>query len=348
MHVFCNWEGRSVQALRTNTTKHQINDSSTGSWSIWPIVSKFWTLAVLLVLIVIFSTIKPSFLSAANWFSTTNYMIETLLLAIAETFVIITAGIDLSVGAIEGLANVTASLVILSFGGKHSIEAILIGILVGLVVGCGLGFVNGVVITKLKITPFITTLGMMGVATGLTFILSGGTSVSGLPSLLSVMGNHQIFGIFTFPVLVSIIVLIIAWIVLSQTRFGLYTYAVGSNLEGARRSGINVDRHLIKVYTMSGGIAALSGVLLLMQFATGSPLTGSNSELNAIAAVVIGGVSLFGGEGSMIGSLIGSAIIAVIITGLVIINVQPYWQMAAIGVIIVLAVWIDQLRKKRA
>lgn len=312
----------------------------------WQIAGKFWTLGVLIIFIVVFTIINPAFLSSANWFNTSNYMIETLLLAIAETFVIITAGIDLSVGAIEGLVNVLTALIILSLH-SHSIWAILFGSVCGIVIGAGLGFVNGLVITKLKITPFIATLGMMGLATGLTFIFSGGTSVAGLPNIVSVLGNKVILGFLTFPVLITFIALILSWILLSQTRFGARTYAVGSNREATRRLGINVDWHLIQVYTISGGIAALSGVLLLMQFATGSPLTGNNSELNAIAAVVIGGASLFGGEGSMIGSFIGSLIVAVIITGLVIINVQPYWQMVAIGVIIVAAVWIDQIRKNK-
>ena len=309
-------------------------------------LADYWSAGILLLIIVIFSVLQPAFFSVSNWLSTTTYMTETLLLAVGETFIIITAGIDLSVGAVEGLSGVVAALVMLGTEPLGHTQAIILGACAGLLVGAATGALNGVVITKMKITPFIVTLGTMGIATGLTFILSGGTDVVGLPNRLSNLGSFVLFGFLTFPVIIALIVVVVAGIWLSRTRFGRYTYAIGSNAEAARRVGINVDGHLIKVYALSGVIAGLSGVLLLTRFATGSPLTGANSELNAIAAVVIGGTSLFGGRGNIVGSLIGAAIISVLITGLVILNVQPYWQMVAIGAIIILAVWIDQLRHR--
>lgn len=309
-------------------------------------IGDYWTLGVLILIVIIFGAIEPNFLSRSNWLSTTTYMTETILLAISETYVIITAGIDLSVGATEGLAGVVSALLMLKTHAAGSVISMTIGIVGGLLVGLIVGLINGVVITKMKITPFIVTLGTMGIATGVTFILSGGTDVTGLPTSLSNIGNSELLGWFTFPVLVTAVVLILAGIWLSKTRFGRYTYAVGSNNEAARRTGIRVDRHLIRVYALGGLIAALSGVLLLTRFSTASPLTGNNTELNAVAAVVIGGTSLFGGRGKMFGTLIGAAIISVLITGLVILNVQPYWQMVAIGVIIILSVWFDQLRHR--
>ena len=312
----------------------------------WKNLANYWSVATLLLIIVIFSIMQPVFFSVSNWLNTTTYMTETVLLAMGETYVIITAGIDLSVGAVEGLAGVVAALTMLSTESLGRTQAIIIGVVAGLAVGVLTGFINGMIISKMKITPFIVTLGTMGIATGLTFIISGGTDVVGLPSRLSNLGNTVFFGFLTFPALISLIVIVLAGIWLARTRFGQHTYAVGSNAEAARRVGINVDRHLMKVYMLSGTIAALSGVLLLTRFATGSPLTGANSELNAIAAVVIGGTSLFGGRGTVVGSVVGAAIISVLITGLVILNVQSYWQLVAIGAIIILAVWIDQFRHR--
>ncbi len=313
---------------------------------IWVNLSNYWTLGILVLIITIFGVIEPRFLSRSNWLSTTTYMTETMLLAISETFVIITAGIDLSVGATEGLAGVVAALVILKTLAIGTTLSLILGVISGLLVGMVVGLVNGLVITKMKITPFIVTLGTMGIATGLTFIFSGGTDVVGLPASLNEIGNSIIAGWLSFPVTITIIVLILAGIWLSKTRFGQYTYAIGSNAEASRRAGIRVDNHLIKVYMLGGLIASLSGVLLLTRFATASPLTGANSELNAIAAVVIGGTSLFGGRGTMFGSLVGAGIISVLVTGLVIVNVLPYWQVVAIGVIIILAVWFDQLHHR--
>lgn len=306
----------------------------------------FWTLGILIIIIILFGILQPNFLSVSNWFNTSTYMTETLLLAIGETYVIITAGIDLSVGAVEGLAGIVAALVMVWLEPHGSTFAITVGIVAGMLTGVAFGFLNGWVITALRVTPFIVTLGTMGIATGLTFIVSGGTDVVNLPNQISNYGNATILGIFSFPVFVTVICLIVAAVTLYQTRFGRYVYAIGSNAEAARRAGIPVNRNLIKVYTVSGAIAALSGILLLTRFATGSPLTGANDELNAIAAVVIGGTSLFGGRGTLLGTLIGAAIISVLITGLVIIGVQPYWQTVAIGIIIILAVWIDQLRHR--
>lgn len=308
----------------------------------------FWTLGILVFIILLFGILQPSFLSASNWFNTSTYMTETLLLAIGETFVIITAGIDLSVGAVEGLSGIVAALVMLALEPHGATLAMAAGTLAGLLTGILFGVLNGWVITTMRVTPFIVTLGTMGIATGLTFILSGGTDVVNLPNQLANIGNATVLDIFSFPVFVTLLVLIAAMIALSQTRFGRYVYAMGSNAEAARRAGVPVRANLVKVYALSGGISALSGILLLTRFATGSPLTGANDELNAIAAVVIGGTSLFGGRGTIGGTLVGAAIISVLITGLVILNVQPYWQTVAIGVIIIVAVWIDQLRHRMA
>ncbi|KIL42176.1 ATPase [Gordoniibacillus kamchatkensis] len=308
----------------------------------------FWIFGVLVLLILIFGIINPVFFTVDNWNNTSTFMTDTLLLALAETVVILTAGIDLSVGANMGLSSIVFSL-ILQYGMEHGISPALsipLGVLGGLVTGVLVGLVNGFLITRWKITPFISTLGMLGVCTGLTFIVCNGTSVTNLPAELGTIGNYIIFGFISFSVLVTALAVVWIYTVLTKTRFGRYTYAIGSNAEAASRAGINVNKHLTKVYVLSGFLAALAGIIIVMRFVNGSPLTGSHTELNAVAAVVIGGTSLFGGRGSIWGSVVGAAIIAVLLTGLVLAHVQAYWQIVAVGAIIVLAVYVDQLRNR--
>ncbi|MGI9861509.1 ABC transporter permease [Moorella naiadis] len=310
-------------------------------------IGDLWTLGVLLLIVIIFACIEQNFFTSAYWLSTFVYLSEMLLLAVGETFVIITGGIDLSLGAIEGFVCVITALFIKALIPVVGVTpAIVLGILLGLLIGIFVGWVNGLIITKMRITPFITTLAMMGILTGFTFIFSGGTDVIGLPSEMTKVGNFVTLGILGFPVIVSWFITIVLYLVLSQTRFGVHTYAIGSNVEAARKAGINVNRHLIKIYTLAGSLAAISGILILLRYGTASPLTGSNIVLNAVAAVVIGGTSLMGGTGNLLNSFIGATIIAVLITGLVLINVEPFWQMVAIGVIIIIAVYIDQIRVK--
>jgi len=307
-----------------------------------------WIVAVLILLIIMFSLINPVFFSLANWVNTSTFMTDTLILALAETMVIITGGIDLSVGAIMGLSSIVFALILeygMETGMSHTLS-IPLGILGGLLTGLFVGAVNGLLITRLKITPFIATLGMLGVCQGMTFIISNGTSVTNLPVEIGTIGNYVVADFLSFPVIVSAIVVICIYLLLDKTRFGRYTYAIGSNPESALRAGINVNQHLLKVYMLSGVLAALAGVIIVMRFVNGSPLTGSHTELNAIAAVVIGGTSLFGGRGSVWGTVTGAAIISVLLTGLVLAHVQAYWQIVAIGAIIILAVYIDHWRHK--
>lgn len=311
-------------------------------------LSEYWIFGVLMLLILVFSIINPVFFSVANWNNTSTFMTDTLLLALGQTVVILTAGIDLSVGAAMGLSSMVFAL-ILEYGmnnGLSQLVSIPLGILGGMATGLLIGLVNGLLITRWKITPFIATLGMLGVCTGLTFIISNGTSVTLLPDELGAIGNHIFFGFISFSVLVAGIVVVWIYLLLNKTRFGRYTYAIGSNVESARRAGINVSAHLTKVYMLSGFLASLAGIIIIMRFVNGSPLTGSHTELNAIAAVVIGGTSLFGGRGGILGTVVGAAIISVLLTGLVLGHVQAYWQIVAIGVIIILAVYMDQLRNR--
>lgn len=307
-------------------------------------LGELWTLGILILLVIVFSLAAPGFFSVQNWVSTTVAASNTIILAVAETFVILTGGIDLSVGAILGLSGMVGAEVMQLLLPKGDALSLVLGILAGVFTGAVCGLINGFVVSVMDITPFIATLGMLGIATGATYLITNGTDIVNLPQEISKIGDWVIGGVFGFPALVALVVLLVAWYFLRKTRFGKYTYAVGSNMEGARRSGINTRAHLFKVYTLSGFLSGLAGMLIVARLATGSPLEGANDELNAIAAVVIGGASLFGGRGSVIGSTIGALIISVLISGLVIMGVQPYWQTVTIGIIIILAVFVDQRR----
>ncbi|MDA8206285.1 MAG: ABC transporter permease [Thermaerobacter sp.] len=306
-----------------------------------------WILGVLIAMVIIFGILAPGFLSLQNWVSTSVYATETLLLAIGETFVIASGGIDLSVGSSLGLSAITSSMVMAALVSQPGMSIVL-GSFVGLLTGAMVGLFNGLIITKLRITPFITTLGMLGIASGVGFLLSGGTDITNIPPAFSNFGGYVFAGFLGMPVLVTALVAIVSGIFLAKTRFGRRTYAIGSNREAARVAGIPLDRHLIKIYTLTGLLAGVAGLLNVARFAIGSPTAGQNDELNAIAAVVIGGASLFGGEGTIFGTTIGAVIVSMIVTALVILNVQAYWQIVVTGAIIIIAVYVDQLQRQRA
>jgi ribose transport system permease protein len=310
-------------------------------------VGNYWTVGILLIIVIVFTSLSPHFFSAGYWSSTFVYLSEMLLLAVGQTFVVITGGIDLSIGAAEGFIGIIVAIVIRDSLPLGAVPAIIIGVIVGLLTGLLIGFVNGTVITRLNITPFVATLGMMGILTGLTFIVSNGSDIVGLPKQMSELGNIVFFKVIGFSALISWVVAVVGGIVLSKTRFGMHTYSIGSNKEASIRSGINVNKHLTMIYMIAGFVAAISAVLIVFRFNVASPQTGAGVQLNSVAAVAIGGASLFGGVGKMLGSVIGAGIISILITGLVMINVVPYWQQVAIGAIIIGAVYIDQIRQKQ-
>jgi ribose transport system permease protein len=263
------------------------------------------------------------------------------------TFVIITSGIDLSIGSVLVFASVVAAKVMQGIGGDGWSVAI-VGILAALAAGIGWGLLNGFLIAKAKIPPLIVTLGSLSVALGLAQVLTGGIDIRAVPEVLTDFNTYiKIVGIPALP-FVALVVVIIGGIVLHKTRFGRYTYAVGSNELGARRVGINVDRHLILVYALSGAMAGLGAVLALAQFGTTTIAGQSLTNLNVIAAVVIGGTSIFGGEGSIFGTVVGLFIPAVLQAGFVIIGVESFWQGVAVGTVLVAAVYVDQSRRAAA
>ena len=285
------------------------------------------------------------FLTRGNVTNVLRQITVNAILAVGQTFVIITAGIDLSVGSIVGLCGVVMALVAntLHLGGPGTFAVTLA---VGLVVGCLAGFINAVPVVRLGLPPFITTLAMMQVARGLAFILAHGRPVPLASSdAFSWLGTGYVFGV-PWPVVLMAIVCIIFAVVLGRTPYGRYVLALGGNEEAARLAGIDTRRVKTLVYVISGGCAALAGMLLMARFSSGSPQTGIGAELQCIAAVVVGGTSLMGGRGSIIGTFFGALLIGVLNNVMNLINIESYTQQIVLGGVILLAVVLDELRKR--
>lgn len=269
-----------------------------------------------------------------------------LLLAIGQTFVIISGGIDLSVGFTMGLAAVVASQVMNATGGTiGTFLSLIAGIIAAIAVSIVPGVVNGFLIARLRVPPFIGTLGMYGVARGVAYLVAGGTTVPVDNDILSFLGNGSI-GPLPVVVIITALAMLGLHYLLSQTRFGQYTYSIGGSRQASLRAGINVRAVTMWLYILSALTAALGGVLYAGRFSAGAAQAGEPLLLDSIAAVVIGGASLFGGSGTLVGTLIGALIVAVIQYGLVFINVEPFWQFVAVGVVIIISVLVDQSQRK--
>lgn len=307
-------------------------------------------LGVLIAMVAFFTVMNPLFFSTFAFANILQDWAPIILLAIGQTYVIVTGGIDLSVGATLGLSGVGCAMVMRSLQESNTSTAltILFGIVVALVIGLVVGLVNGLLITWVKLAPFIATLATMGAGAGLTLVLTSGVQIAGGPSAVIRLGNTQYLGILTIPLIVVLVVLAIAWTVLHLTRFGRWTYAIGSNAFAARSAGISVERHLLKVYMLSGVLAGLGGLFVYFRLGSGSPTSGQGQELTAIAAAVIGGTSLFGGSGRMSGTVLGALITSAVLSGLILIGVAPNWQQVVIGVLIAVAVGVQQVSAIRA
>jgi ribose transport system permease protein len=319
--------------------------------------NSFWTLVVLVGLIVIFT-----FREGGKFFDPTNFrnialdVSQLMLLAVGMTFVIITAGIDLSVSSVLVFSAIVGAKVMTELSGTpeqvrryefpNENVGIPIGLAVAVLCGLGWGLVNGLIITKMKLPPFLVTLGTLSAALGFAAIISKGASVTYVPIHVQTwIGARRIFDFLPVLVIVTSAIVVWAFVLLTFTRFGRYTFAIGSNAAAARRAGINVDRHLIKIYALSGTLAGTAGAMDIARFINPSVSTHSTDNLRAVSAVVIGGTSLFGGMGSIIGTVIGTFIPAVLSNGLVIGGIQPFWQDVLIGFILIIAVYIDQRRR---
>jgi ribose transport system permease protein len=307
-----------------------------------------WILGVLVVIVAAFSAAAGTkFLSTSNFSLISQNIAVWAVLGVGMTFVIITSGIDLSIGSVLVFSSVVAAKVMEAVGGDGWSTAS-IGIAGALISGIAWGALNGFLIAKAKIPPLIVTLGALSVALGLAQVITGGIDIRSVPAALTDFNTYiKILGIPALP-FVALVVVIVGGIALHKTKFGRYTYAIGSNELGARRVGIDVDRHLILVYALSGACAGLGAVLALAQFGTTTIAGQSLTNLNVIAAVVIGGTSIFGGEGSIFGTVIGLFIPAVLQAGFVIIGVEAFWQGVAVGSVLVAAVYVDQSRRAAA
>jgi ribose transport system permease protein len=287
-------------------------------------------------------------LNPTNIRSIAVFATAPLLLAIGQTFVIISGGIDLSVGFTMGLAAVVACQVMNATGDTlGTLPALLCGIVAAGAVAIVPGVVNGLLIARLRVPPFIGTLGMYGVARGVAYLVAGGTTVPVDNDLLNFLGNGSI-GPVPVVVIVTALCMLGLHYLLSQTKFGQYTYAIGGSRQASLRAGINVRSVTVWLYILSALSAALGGILYAGRFSAGAAQAGEPLLLDSIAAVVIGGASLFGGSGTLVGTLIGALIVAVIQYGLVFINVEPFWQFVAVGVVIIISVLVDQSQRKSA
>jgi ribose transport system permease protein len=309
--------------------------------------SSTWIGLILVGLVVVFSVLSPSsFLSAANARNIATDAAVLLVLATGMTYVIITAGIDLSIGAVLVFSGVVSAKAMNAAGGDDW-GVIVLGLAVALVAGLAWGVINGALIAKARIPPFVVTLGTLGASLGAALVITGGVDARSVPfKLVTTIGTGQLLGQIPWLVVIAFAVTIVFGVVLGATRFGRYTYAIGSNEEAARRAGVAVDRHLVKVYALAGTLAGLAGFLSLARFSTTTIGGHDTDNLQVIAAVVIGGTSLFGGIGTMLGSVFGVFIPAVLQNGFVILGVQPFWQQIAVGAVLVGAVYLDQLRRR--
>jgi ribose transport system permease protein len=251
------------------------------------------------------------------------------------------------VGSVLVFSGVVSAKAMSAVGGDNW-GVILVGLAVALAAGLAWGVLNGVLVAKFKIPSFIATLGTLGMALGSALLITGGVDEREVPfKLISTIGTGRLFDQIPYLAIIAFAVAGVSGIALALTRYGRYTYAIGSNEEGTRRAGVAVDRHLITVYALCGMLAGLAGYLSLARFGTTTIGGHSTDNLNAIAAVVIGGTSLFGGVGTMLGTLFGVFIPAVLQNGFVIVGVQPFWQQVAVGAVLIVAVYLDQIRRSR-
>jgi ribose transport system permease protein len=343
-------------------------------------LSRMWAWLFLAVMVLFFVVAVPlstggsvNFLTVRNSQNILVAIVPVLLLGLGQTFVLIAAGIDLSVGWVMSLASVLSALALRdAFNSGASLPvAVLVGLAAALA-GAGLvGFLNGWIIAKLKVPAFIVTLGSSFIVRGVAYLMSENSTVIGLPAGLGAYGNdaliYYISGpgggvsflhrpevggellrrmeiILPYPVLATAFVLALMMFLLHKTQFGRHTYAIGGSMDASVRSGIPVDRHVIKVYMLSAATAGVAGFLSTLRFTAGSAVIGDSLLLSSIAAVIIGGVSMFGGAGTVIGTVIGALIIAVLTTGLVMLNVDAFWQFIVVGTVVIVAVLIDQSR----
>lgn len=299
-------------------------------------------LAGVLLLLVLFLTWRsPYFLTQSNLTVVSRQIAVSLIIAIGMTFVILAGQIDLSVGSVVALVSVLTGIFMVNMG-----LPVVVSILLALLAGGAVGVVNGVIFAKTKIPSFVVTLGMLAVARGLALGITQGSTISGMPDGFLTLGQGSWLGV-PIPVWIAVVVALIAHAVLQRTVFGRHVYFLGSNEDAAVLSGIRVSRVKVAIFVIAAASAALEAVIETARLSVGQPSAGSGYELAAIGAVVIGGANLFGGEGSILGTVLGTTLLGLIQDGLILLGISAYWQQVFSGAIIVLAVGLNMWRRQR-
>ncbi|MGG1312710.1 MULTISPECIES: ABC transporter permease [Cohnella] len=324
----------------TVVTEQKLGGRS-GPFTLASLLSRYGMLLVLIALMILMSLLTPTFLTADNLLNIVRQMSVVGIVAIGVTFVIITTGIDLSSGSVIALVSVVVAT--LAHPGEYPL---VLTILAGLGIGVLTGLINGTIIAKGKIAPFIVTLGMMTAARGAALLYTGGRPIGNLSDSFRFIGQGSLLGI-PVPILIFLFVGVVSYLLLNKTKFGKYIYAIGGNEQAARIAGINVDKYKIMLYAYAGLLSSVAGIILTSRIASGQPTAGTMYELDAIAAAVIGGTSLAGGIGTIGGTIIGALIIGVMNNGLDLLNVSSYWQQILKGAIITTAVLIDSRKNRR-
>ncbi len=302
-------------------------------------VQRLFLLSALVVVIIIMTLLNARFLSWGNIINIARQMSINLIIAVAMTYCIISGGFDLSVGSVGAMAGCLTGIILESTGN------IPLAIAVGLASGGLIGIANGFVIAKLNVPPFVATLGTMSAARGVALLVTGGIIISGFPDSFNFIGTGFIFGI-PVPVIIMVIVVVIGHIVLSKTEFGLNIYALGGNYKASRLAGLENDKMIMKIYTLSGLLSAMAGIILTARVISAQPGLMQTTNLDVIAAVVVGGTSLAGGKGSIGNTILGSILMAALFNGLNIIGIGYEWQLVVIGVIVIIAVALDMISRK--
>ena len=284
----------------------------------------------------------PKFITAGNLAAIARQTAVITIMAMGMTMVIVAGGIDLSVGSIVGLTAVVGSMSMVAGGG-----AVLPGIAIAIIIGALCGLLNGTAVTRLRIPAFIVTLGAMGIYRGIGLYVSDGNAVVGLPQSAGFLAERNILRVIPLPLVLVLILAVVVHFALRHMRLGRYCYAIGSNIEAARYAGLNVNRYQIASYTIVGALSGLAGAIETSRTVTGQPNAGETYELNVIASVVIGGGSLSGGQGTVVGTIIGSLIMGVLANGGNLLQISPFIQKIVIGAVIVLAVTFDEYQRRR-
>jgi ribose/xylose/arabinose/galactoside ABC-type transport system permease subunit len=307
----------------------------------WQRIAEYVIVVAIILESIVFAVIAPQFFSVPNLINVALSIAITGILAVGMTAVILTGGIDLSVGSVAALAGVVAAMIAANGG-----ASVFLGALAALGIGLAVGLFNGFTIAQFRVPPFVTTLAMLTICRGLAFIVTGGRSIGNLPASFGFLGRERLLGV-PVPVLLMFVVFAIGWFVLRRMTLGRYIYAVGGNREAAYLAGVNTKGVTLLVYVLNGLLVGLAGLVLASRLGAGVPNAGLQYELDVIAAVVVGGTSLMGGRGSVIGTFWGAVFIGILNNGLNLAGIDPYMQKIALGLVILLAVLADQLNKSQ-